>query len=104
MEESRSSDELVVAVTSTVVVFLVISILILIAGFVCGYYIRGQKCKESSKETSNNPVSIASQLAAAPYYEDVDVLSSAVEHQEQNFELNENVSYGPSKTMSVKQL
>ena len=82
MEESRSLDELVVAVTSTVVVFLVISILILIAGFACGYYIRGQKCKESSKETQNNPVSIANKPAAAPFYEDIDVLPSAVEHQE----------------------
>ena len=75
-------NELVVAVTSTVVVFLVISILILVAGFACGYYIRGQKCKEPSKETQNNPVSIASKPAAAPFYEDIDVLPSAVEHQE----------------------
>ena len=102
MEETRSSDELVVAISSTVVVFLVISILMLIAGFACGYYLRGRKL---SKKTSNNPgpISIASQQAAAPYYEDVDVLPSAVKHQEQSLELKENVAYGPSKSMSVEQ-
>ena len=104
MEETRSSDELVVAISSTVVVFLVISILTLIAGFACGYYLRGRKL---SKKTSNNPgpISIASQQAAASYYEDVDVLPSAaaVEHQEQTLELKENVAYGPTKSTSVEQ-
>ena len=36
------------------------------------------------------------------FYEDVDVLPSAVEHQEQNLELKENVAYGSSKSTSVK--
>ena len=97
MEESRSFDELMVAVTSIVILFLMISILTFIAGFVCGYYIRGRKCKEPSKKTSNSPVSIASKPAAAPYYEDVDVLPNAMKHQEQNLELKENVAYGPSR-------
>ena len=102
MEETRSSDELVVAISSTVVVFLVIFILTLIAGFACGCYFRGRKL---SKKTSNSPgpISIASQQAAASYYEDVDVLPNVVEHQEQNLELKENVAYGPSKSMSVEQ-
>ena len=103
IEETRSSDELVLAVISTVVVFLVIFILTLIAGFTCGYYIRGQKCKETFKQTPSNPVSIASQPATAAVYEDMDVLPSAVEHQERNLELKQNVAYGPSKSMSVKQ-
>ena len=71
---------MVVAVTSAVVVVLVISILTLIAGFASGYYIRGRKCKELSKETQNN-LSIASKTAAALFYADVDVLPNAVEHQ-----------------------
>ena len=95
MEESSSSDELVVAVSSTVVVFLVISILTLIAGFVCGYYIRDRKCKESSKKTGKP--------AAVPFYEDIDMLPSAVQYQERNLELKENVAYGPSKSISVEQ-
>ena len=103
IEETRSSDELVLAVISTVVVFLVIVILTLIAGFTCGYYIRGQKCKETFKQISSNPVSMASQPATAAVYEDMDVLPSAVEHQERNLELKQNVAYGPSKSMSVTQ-
>ena len=37
-----------------------------------------------------------------PLYEDVNVLPSAVEHQEQGLELRENVAYGPSKSMDIK--
>jgi hypothetical protein len=33
-----------------------------------------------------------------PLYEDVNALSSAVEHQEQGLELIENVAYGSAKT------
>ena len=53
VEEPRSSNEFVVAVSSTVVVFLVISILTLIAGFVCGYYVyQGSKMQRMySKDT-----------------------------------------------------
>ena len=96
MEETGSSYKLVVAVSSTIVVFLVISIVTLIGGFVCGYYFRGRKYKESFKKTQDNPIS--SQPAAAPLYEDVDVLPSASEHQEQGLELKVNVAYGPSKS------
>ena len=97
-EESRSLDELAAAVSSTVVVFLVISILTFITGFAFGHYIRGRKYKESPKKTqvSNQPV--------MPLYEDVNVLPSDVEHQEQHLELKENVAYGPFKSMSVEKL
>ena len=64
-------------------------------------YIKGRKCKECTQKTQNNPVSIANQ--PAPFYEDVDVLLSVVEHQEQNLELKENMAYDPSKSMSVEQ-
>jgi hypothetical protein len=92
IEESRCSDELVAAVSSTIVVFLVISMLTLTAGFASGYYFRDRKCKESS--------TISSQPAAA-LYEDIDVIPSAAEHQEQGLELKENVAYGPSKSTSI---
>ena len=101
-EVFRSSDELVVAVSSTISVLFVTSILALIAGFACGYYFRGRKCKELSMKTvsQDNPVSvIAHQPTTGPLYEDVDVLQSAVEHQEQGVELKENVAYSPSKSM-----
>ena len=88
MAESRSTDVfnvLAAAVSSTVVAFLVIASLIIIAGVV--YFSR--KFKQSSKQTPSQP---------DPLYEDV--LPSAVEHQEQDVELKENVAYGPLRSMS----
>ena len=83
MIESRSTDVhvLAAAVSSTVVAFLVISLLIIIAGLIV--YL-SRKFKQSSKETPSQP---------DPLYEDV--LPSAVKHQEQDLELRENVAYGP---------
>ena len=50
--------------------------------------------KVSTPPTASQPVSL---------YEDVNTLpTSAEEHHEKDFELKENVAYGPSKTMSVK--
>ena len=95
VEETGPSNKLVVTVSATVVVFLVISILTLIGGCVCGYYFRGRKY---NKKTQDNPLS--SQPAAAPHYEEVNVLPSAMEHQGQGLELKENVAYGPSKSNS----
>ena len=75
MDESRSSNELAAAVSSTVIVFLVISILTFITEFVFGHYFQVQKYKESSKKTQDiNPVS---SQPDAPLYEDVDMLPSA---------------------------
>ena len=71
-------------VSSTVVAFYVISLLTFVAGFACGHYF-GRK---HTKATSSQPVAL---------YEDVNVLSRAVEHQEQHLELKENVAYGPLK-------
>ena len=62
------------------VAFLVISLLIFVAGFVCGHYF-GQK---HIRATSRQSVAL---------YEDVNVLPSAVEHQEHGLELKENVAY-----------
>ena len=73
------------AVPSTVAAFLVISLLKLFAGLVCYHYF-GQNYKQSSSSL-NQP--------AVPLYEDVNVQSSVVEHQEQGVELRENVAYIP---------
>ena len=68
-----------------VVTFLVVSLLIIIAGLVV-YFSR--KFKQSSKETPSRP---------DPLYEDV--LPSAVKYQEQDLELKENVAYGPLQSL-----
>ena len=57
----ESSNVLVVAVITTVAVFLVISLLAFIGGFVCGHY-KGRKYKESSNDTSPS-------AAPVPLYE-----------------------------------
>ena len=92
LTESGSLDVLRAVVSSTVVAFLVISLLIFATGFVCGHYF-GQKSKQPSRGTPDH--SSASQ--SIPLYEDV--IPSAVEHQEQQLELKENVAYGPAKSM-----
>ena len=78
-EESRSSDVLAVAVSTTAAAFIVVSLLAFVGGFVCGHYF-GRKYKRSSTETSP-PV---------PLYEDVS-----------NLELKENVAYGPHESMTA---
>ena len=92
IEESRSANVFLVTVSSVVVAFLIISLLMFVTGFVCGLYF-GRKYKQSS----------SSLTPPVPLYEDVNVLPSAVEHQEQGLELKENVAYGPSKSTTIKQ-
>ena len=93
MEGPTASDSdsiLAVALSSTVIIFLVISIMIFIVGFICGHY-HGHKFNRSSVET---PHSTADQPCQIPLYEDVvDVLTSA----KRDFELRENLAYGPSR-------
>jgi uncharacterized protein HemX len=85
LNESRSSHVLLTAaVSSSIVAFLVISVLTLAAG---SYYFVRQRCKQSSSSTQ----------PTEPLYEDV---PTAVEHQEQGLELTENVAYGSAKTMT----
>ena len=102
-EESRSSDLLVVVLSSTIVPFLIISLSIFIAGFVCGHYFgrkyKGLPCIWPARKLSTPPK--ASQ--PVPLYEDVNMLPGAKEHHGRDFELKENVAYGPSKSRSIEQ-
>jgi hypothetical protein len=75
---------LTAAVSSSVVAFLVISVLTLAAGIACGRYFVRQRRKQSS--SSSQPTE--------PLYDDVNAVPTAVEHQEQGLELIENVAYG----------
>ena len=81
-------DVLRAAVSSTVVAFLVISLLIFAVGFVCGHFF-GRKSKQPPTETPDHP----SASQPVPLYEDV--TSSDVEQQEGGLEMRENVAYGP---------
>jgi hypothetical protein len=76
------------AVSSTVTV-LAISILTLATGVACGYYFVRRKQSSLSNQLTE------------PLYDDVNVLPTAVEHQEQGLELTENVAYyGSAKPMT----
>lgn len=88
LTESGSLDVLRAAVSSTVVAFLVISLLIFATGFVCGHYF-GRKSKQPPTETPDHPSASQTEV---PLYEDVTL--SAVEQQE-GLEMRENVAYGP---------
>ena len=100
IEESRSSDLLTVALSSTIVPFLIISISIFIAGFLCGHHF-GRKYKGPSARKMPTPP-IESQ--PVPLYEDVNVLPAGDEELHgKDFELKENVAYDPIKFRSVVQ-
>ena len=85
-----------VAISSSVIAFLITSIVIFITGFACGHCF-SQKFKQSSKEiphpTDYSP-STSCHDHPIPLYEEVQ--SSAMKHQQQGVEVNENVAYGPS--------
>ena len=66
-EPAVSINVVAAAVSSTVVAFIVISLLTFIAGFVCGHYLR----RKHIKATSSQPVPLK-----------FNVLLSDVEHQE----------------------
>ena len=75
-----------VLVASLVPVFVVLLAIAFIIGFICGHCIG----KKSSK--SESPKTEAPQL---PLYEDVHVLPSTMQPQEEHgLELNENMAYG----------
>ena len=84
-EESQFTHVLA-AVVSSVVAFLVILVLRFVVGFVCGHYF-GRKSKQPSAETQGHP----SASQPVPLYENV--ITSTEEHQEQEFELRENVAH-----------
>ena len=86
----------VVAVSSSVTVFLIASIVIFITGFACGHCF-SQKFKQSSKETphpTDYPPSTS--CHPTPLYEELQ--PSAEKYQEQDVDLKENVAYGQSKS------
>ena len=88
------SSELAAALSSTVIISLLISIVTFITGFVCGnhFRIKVQIYKEKPHTTTDQP-------HQAPEYEDIDAqpITRAVKHQEQGLKLKENVAYGQSK-------
>ena len=77
-------------VTSTVVlsviVFALSSILFFFIGCACGWFGHMRKTKGSDKNITSQ---------AAPVYEDLQPSAFIPQDQEKNFEIKENVAYGP---------
>ena len=92
---TSTHNALVAAVLPTVLIFLVISILLFVIGFMSGIYV-GRKCNKESSEGMPRHVTAIEHPHQIPFYEDV--LSATVNQQEQNdyLELEENVAYQPT--------
>ena len=78
--ETLSQDGMI-AVASSVTVFVVVSILFFIVGFLCGYF-----CRKESKATDHE---VDLDKTHTPYYDDVELKQP----DEQELELKENVAY-----------
>ena len=91
LQQSDNCDKVTVLVTSLVSVFVVLLVIVFIIGFICGHCFIGRKFSKSESPKSRE--------APLPLYEDVRVLPSAMQPQEEHgqcLELNENVAYGSS--------
>ena len=90
---TSTDSALAAAVSSTVIIFLVISILMFIGGFISGLYIDRKFYRDSaSKQTSYVTAERSRQV---PVYDDI--LLDTTNQQEQNLELKENVAYLQSR-------
>ena len=85
--------------SSTVIIFLVISIVTFITGFLLGNHF-----KISFQFFNAKPHTTTDHPHQAPEYEDIDAqpFASAVKHQEQALELKKNMAYGPSNSMFIE--
>lgn len=93
-----STSALATAVSSTVIVFIVISILMFIGGFISGLYVDRKFYRDSvSKGTSHV---IAERPRQVPVYDDI--LLDTANQQEQNLELKVNVAYKTHSTCSCQ--
>ena len=96
---SQSTDNtLAAAVSSTMIIFLVISILTFIGGFVSGFFVNKKLYRDSSKRMSHVT---AEQPHQVPLYDDV-LFGSGANQQEQNVELKPDLAYQSPKFAAVK--
>ena len=90
MYTQSTGSPLAAAVSSTVIIFLVISILTFIGGFISGLYVDRKFYRLSLKGTSNVTVERPRQV---PFYDDVQFNDDPANKQVQNLELKDNVAY-----------
>ena len=80
------------------IIFLVISILTFIGGFISGVFIDRKFYRDSSKRTSTSHEQ--PRAHQVPLYDDV--LMGAASRQEENVELKQNVAYRSPKPAAVE--
>ena len=78
-----------IAVTSSITVFVVASVLFFTIGFMCGHFCQ-KKRKPSTAAADLGTVPPSGGQTQIPYYDDV-----VLQQREQELELKENVAYGP---------
>jgi hypothetical protein len=91
------TDDGKIAVASTLITFVVVSITFFIIGFLCGHFCRKER---HNTQTSTGPGTVSQcdqeniSSTQAPYYDDV-----VLKQHEQELELKINVAYVPVATM-----
>ena len=80
---------------STVLIFLVVSILLFVIGFMSGIYVGRKSVNKESSEGMPWHDTAIKHPRQIPFYENV--FSETLNQWEQNLELKENVAYQPSK-------
>ena len=91
-KQSQTSTVITTAVASSLLVFILSSVLIFIIGCVCGWFGHKHKAKRLEKDNHSQPTS-----APGPVYEDLQPSMSMQgdPREKTTFELKENVAYGP---------
>ena len=95
-----TNNALVAAVLSTVFIFLIISALTFVIGFMSGLHVGRKFNKESSNGTPH--VTAAEHPRQVPIYDYVQMSGAAANQQDQTLKLKENVAYQPSKPTTVE--
>ena len=91
-------DVFTVAVSSSAVLFLIISIIIFVLGMFCGHYFGRRSPKETPHITTGQP-----QACQIPVNEGARVPLKTEKNQEQGLELEENIAYHPaSKSTDIE--
>ena len=98
MEQNQNTAFVTTIIISTVVAYILSSVLIFTIGCACGWFGQKHKAKGLNKNTHSH-----SQAAPGPVYEDLQPSTSIQGDpwEKATFELKENVAYGPVPVRSA---
>ena len=90
-----------VAVITALSSSIVVGVLLFLIGCASGWFAHKHKIAKATRERSekNNPLSSTQQSQPTPVYEDLDLQPTSEPNiREKNFELKENIAYGPVRS------